>query len=159
MNPYLVLKVRRDNLIMDTLTRLVSGQVTNYKKPLKVVFEGEPGIDEGGVRKEFFMLIIKELFDPNFGMFLYNSNQRVYWFNGKSIEPNINFEMIGIIAGLAIYNNIILDINFPLALYKMLVNQKPNFEDLKEWQPEVAKNLKAMLEYDDKEVLLEDALC
>ena len=30
----------------------------------------EPGVDEGGVRKEFFQLIIKELFDPNLGMFI-----------------------------------------------------------------------------------------
>jgi ubiquitin-protein ligase E3 A len=30
---------------------------------------GEPGIDEGGVRKEFFQLLIKNLFDPQYGMF------------------------------------------------------------------------------------------
>ena len=100
---------------------MVSGSITNFKKPLKVVFEGEPGIDEGGVRKEFFQLVIKELFDPNFGMFQYNEKKRIYWFNGMSIEPNINFEMIGIVTGLAIYNNIILDMHFPLALYKLLV--------------------------------------
>ena len=119
-NPYLVLKVNRKNLIPDTLQKLVSGGA-NLKKPLKVVFEGEPGIDEGGVRKEFFMLVIKELFDPQFGMFIYNEKKRIYWFNGLSIEPNINFELIGIITGLAIYNNILLDIHFPMALYKMLV--------------------------------------
>lgn len=131
--PYLVLKVERNNLIMSTLSKLVSGSITNYKKPLKVVFEGEPGIDEGGVRKEFFQLIIKELFDPNFGMFIYNEKKRIYWFNGNSIEPNINFEMIGIVTGLAIYNNIILDMHFPLALYKLLLDQQPTLEDLKEW--------------------------
>ena len=52
--PYLVLKVERNNLIQSTLSKLVSGSITNFKKPLKVVFEGEPGIDEGEVRKEFF---------------------------------------------------------------------------------------------------------
>lgn len=37
INPYLILKVSRDNLIPDTLSKLVSGNV-NLKKPLKVVF-------------------------------------------------------------------------------------------------------------------------
>ena len=31
---------------------------------------GEQGVDEGGVRKEFFMLICRELLTPNFGMFI-----------------------------------------------------------------------------------------
>jgi hypothetical protein len=42
---------------------------SDLKKPLKVVFYGEEGIDEGGVQKEFFQLIISDLFDPKFGMF------------------------------------------------------------------------------------------
>lgn len=110
------------------------------------------------MRKEFFQLIIKELFDPNFGMFLYNEKKRIYWFNGKSIEPNINFELIGIVAGLAIYNNIILDIHFPLALYKMLVNQKPTLDDLREWQPEIAKSMEFILNYKDPNVPLSEVL-
>ena len=118
LNPYLVLKVNRNNLIPDTLQKLVSGGL-NLKKQLKVVFIGEPGIDEGGVRKEFFQLIIKELFDPNYGMFTQN-NRRLFWFNGMSAECNVNFELIGIVTGLAISNNVILDMQFPMALYKML---------------------------------------
>lgn len=32
---------------------------------------GEQGIDEGGVKKEFFLLLVRQLFDPNYGMFKY----------------------------------------------------------------------------------------
>jgi E3 ubiquitin-protein ligase HERC4 len=42
------------------------------KKPMRVVFENEPAIDEGGVKKEYFILLFKELFNPEFGMFMYN---------------------------------------------------------------------------------------
>jgi hypothetical protein len=31
------------------------------KRPLKVVFEGEAGVDEGGLRKEFFALLTAAL--------------------------------------------------------------------------------------------------
>lgn len=39
-----------------------------FKKPLKVKFKGEEGVDEGGVRKEFFQVLLRELFDQRYGM-------------------------------------------------------------------------------------------
>ena len=39
-----------------------------WQKPLRVIFEGEPAIDEGGVRKEFFQLLLEKLFQPEYGM-------------------------------------------------------------------------------------------
>jgi len=78
-------------------------------------------------------LLIKALFDPAYGMFNFNEKQVLYWFNGYSHEPNINFELIGILMALAIYNNIILDVPFPLIAYKTLLFQDPTFDDLKEW--------------------------
>lgn len=66
-------------------------------------------------------------------MFNYNESQRLYWFNGHTIEPNVNFELIGILMGLAIYNNIILDMPFPMVAYKKLLFHQPTFDDLREW--------------------------
>jgi len=65
------------------------------------------------VRKEFFQLLIKELFKQEYGMFTFNEKTVQYYINGLSHEPNINFELIGVLMGLAIYNNIILDVSFP----------------------------------------------
>ena len=42
----------------------------DLKKQLYVEFEGEQGIDEGGVSKEFFQLVVEEIFNPDIGMFL-----------------------------------------------------------------------------------------
>ena len=44
----------------------------DLKKQLYVEFEGEQGIDEGGVSKEFFQLIVEEIFNPDYGE--YNIN-------------------------------------------------------------------------------------
>ena len=117
---YLLLEVRREHVLEDTLRKIINGNV-NFKKPLRIMFEGEPGIDEGGVKKEVFQILIRQLFDPNFGMFNYNEKERLYWFNGLTHEPPINFELIGILMGLAIYNNIILDIPLPMVCYKKLL--------------------------------------
>lgn len=55
---YLFFEVRREHLLQDTLQLILNGNM-NFKKQLRVMFVGEPGIDEGGVRKEFFQLLIK----------------------------------------------------------------------------------------------------
>lgn len=52
-NIYLNIEVRRDRLLEDTLNALIR-EGLNFRKPLKLKFQGEPGIDEGGVQKEFF---------------------------------------------------------------------------------------------------------
>lgn len=39
----------------------------DLKKQLYVEFEGEQGIDEGGVSKEFFQLIVESVFNPDYG--------------------------------------------------------------------------------------------
>ena len=39
----------------------------DLKKQLYVEFEGEQGVDEGGVSKEFFQLVIEEIFNPDIG--------------------------------------------------------------------------------------------
>lgn len=34
-----------------------------------VEFEGEQGMDEGGISKEFFQLIVEEIFNPDYGIY------------------------------------------------------------------------------------------
>lgn len=126
---HLMFEVNRSNILDDAL-RVISKPDQNFKKPLRVIFQGEPGIDEGGVRKEFFQLLIKDLFNPEYGMFNFNEKKVMYYINGLSHESNINFELIGVLMGLAIYNNIILGVSFPQAIYKILLFEEPDFEDL-----------------------------
>ena len=146
---FLELNIKRDNLIEDTLNE-VSKSGINLKKPLKIKFIGEDAVDEGGVRKEFFLLFIKQIFDPSYGMFSYNKKTRLYWFNHYSFEPKIKYELIGIILGLAIYNNIILDIKFPLSIYKKLLGIKPTLEDMKECDPELYNTFSFLKNTDDE---------
>ena len=42
---------------------------------------------------------------------------------------------LGILIGLAIYNGVVLDVKFPLAMYKKLLNCSPSIEDLHELDP------------------------
>lgn len=54
--PYLVLEVNRDNIVQDTMRQVSALRQNDLRKPLKVKFRGEEGVDEGGVQKEFFQV-------------------------------------------------------------------------------------------------------
>uniref|UniRef100_A0A8C4GY23 HECT and RLD domain containing E3 ubiquitin protein ligase 3 n=1 Tax=Dicentrarchus labrax TaxID=13489 RepID=A0A8C4GY23_DICLA len=135
VNPYLVLHVRRNHLVSDTLRELTMYSDVDLKKPLKVIFDGEEAVDAGGVTKEFFLLLLKELMDPVYGMFSHYKESNLLWFSDKCFVEQNWFHLIGIICGLAIYNSTVVDLHFPLALYKKLLDVSPTLEDFKELSP------------------------
>lgn len=151
LNPYLRLKVRRDHIIDDALVRLEMIAMENpadLKKQLYVEFEGEQGVDEGGVSKEFFQLVVEEIFNPDIGMFTYDERTRLFWFNPSSFENEGQYTLIGIVLGLAIYNNCILDVHFPMVVYRKLMGKKGTFRDLADANPVLHQSLKELLEYE-----------
>jgi hypothetical protein len=113
---------------------------------------GELGVDEGGVQKEFFQLLIRKLFDPSYTMFTYNEETRMLWFNGNTFESNIKFELIGMLMGIAIYNQNILDLHLPMACYKKLLDIQPTVKDLYELQPKVAASLDYIIKCEDHDL-------
>jgi hypothetical protein len=65
---------------------------------LRVTFEQEEAIDEGGVRKEWFQLLVREIFDPKYGMFVFNEKTRHYWFRHGSPE-RLFYNLMGSLLG------------------------------------------------------------
>lgn len=60
-------------------------------------FSGEEGVDEGGLSREFFQLIVKECFSPNYGMFLAVPDCNVFWFRPSCLtDLSDEFELIGV---------------------------------------------------------------
>ena len=39
----------------------------DLKKKVRVTFAGEPGVDMGGLTKEWFLLLVRKIFDPDYG--------------------------------------------------------------------------------------------
>jgi E3 ubiquitin-protein ligase HECTD2 len=67
---YLVLNVRRDCLVEDSLnsvSAVIGSGSEDIKKGLRIAFKGEEGVDAGGLRKEWFLLLVRELFNPDHG--------------------------------------------------------------------------------------------
>ncbi|KAM3837752.1 LOW QUALITY PROTEIN: putative E3 ubiquitin-protein ligase HERC4 [Vipera latastei] len=157
VNPCLILIVRRENIVWDAMEVLRKTKNLDYKKPLKVIFVGEEAVDAGGGRKEFFLLIMRELLDPKYGIFRYNEDLRLIWFSDKTFEDSDLIHLTGVVCGLAIYNFTIVELHFPLALYKKLLNKKLSLEDLKELMPDVGRSMQQLLDYPEDDV--EDTFC
>ncbi|KAG0175295.1 putative E3 ubiquitin-protein ligase HTD2 [Apophysomyces sp. BC1034] len=149
-SPYLVLEIRRDHIISDALQQLEEKSVHDLKKQLRVQFVGEEGVDEGGVQKEFFQLIVRELFDPKYGMFTFNDESRLCWFSSNPAVDDYTireYKLVGLLLGLAVYNSVILDLHFPLALYKQLMNIDISLPDLEQLDPGLGKGLRQLLTF------------
>ncbi|KAJ2481231.1 putative E3 ubiquitin-protein ligase [Coemansia sp. RSA 2131] len=117
--PHLKLLIRRRCLVEDSLHQLATHE-QDLKKRLKIEFVGEEGVDAGGLTKEWFMLLLRELMNPMYGMFTCEADG-AYWFNPAALETSNQFFLVGVVVGLALYNSTILDLHLPLAVFKKLL--------------------------------------
>ncbi|XP_032598724.1 probable E3 ubiquitin-protein ligase HERC4 isoform X1 [Drosophila grimshawi] len=148
VSQYIVLNVTRENLVQDSLRELERYTQMDLKKPLKIKFQNEEAEDAGGVRKEFFMLLLKDLIDPKYGMFKEFEDSHVMWFADITFESENMYFLIGVLCGLAIYNFTIINLPFPLALYKKLLKKPVDLSDLREMSPTEANSMQALLDYE-----------
>lgn len=70
------------------VTDLLEGNLRSFSYLLvsfftQVIFDGEEAVDAGGVTKEFFLLLLKELMDPVYGMFTFHNDSNLLWFSDK----------------------------------------------------------------------------
>lgn len=156
---FLNLTVSRNHIVRDTMLQISNHDTSQLKKPLRVEFVGEEAEDAGGVRKEFFMLLLKEIFDPVYGMFKQSEETNMIWFSNNPFEDDIMYYLIGAIYGLAIYNSIIIYVPFPLVLYKKILGESVMLDDISDLYPTLANSLKSLLEYPDDDVEDVFSLC
>ncbi|KAI8460270.1 hypothetical protein BY996DRAFT_6429727 [Phakopsora pachyrhizi] len=149
--PVFQLRVRRSHLVEDSLRQIEAGR-SELKKLLKIGFVNEEGVDGGGLKKEWFLLLIRRLVAPEYGMFIHDEETNQIWFNPASSEFE-EFKLIGTVIGLAIYNCVTLDINLPLVCYKKLLKSPTSgLEDVQTFRPSVARGLKWILDYEGNDL-------
>nr|XP_046155602.1 ubiquitin-protein ligase E3A-like [Oncorhynchus gorbuscha] len=81
-------------------------------------------------------------------MFTYDESTKLFWFNPPSLENEAQFTLIGIVLGLAIYNNCILDVHFPMVVYRKLMGKLGTYLDLADSHPVQYQSLRELLDYE-----------
>jgi len=69
---HMEIRVRRNNLLTDSMLALEAVPKENLRMVFRFEFLGEPGIDAGGVAREWYDQVSNALFNPNFGLFQYS---------------------------------------------------------------------------------------
>uniref|UniRef100_A0A1I7U902 HECT-type E3 ubiquitin transferase n=1 Tax=Caenorhabditis tropicalis TaxID=1561998 RepID=A0A1I7U902_9PELO len=151
---YCHLEVRREYIVADTMNKLPSMSDEDLRKPLKVKIAGEEADDAGGVRKEFFLIVMRKILQPAYGMFSEDEESHLVWFSGLPHEycEREQFHQLGRLVGLAVYNSTLVPFPFPLALYKYILAIPPTLEDLCELSPTEGKSLQSLLDYEGNDV-------
>ncbi|KAF3854377.1 hypothetical protein F7725_022432 [Dissostichus mawsoni] len=139
--------VRRGSVLKDTFEHLASINQSYYDENL-------PGSDDFyGFVKDFFYEVFHEMVSAETGMFMYNDSKTLAWFPSKAAPEDQRYLHFGVLCGLALYNQCIIHLPFPLALFKKLLGVKPSLGDMMEFSPFVGKGLKNILEdYTDDEI-------
>uniref|UniRef100_A0A4Y0B8T7 HECT-type E3 ubiquitin transferase n=1 Tax=Anopheles funestus TaxID=62324 RepID=A0A4Y0B8T7_ANOFN len=154
------IKVRRASILEDSYR--VINSVTRLdllKTKLWVEFEGETGLDYGGLAREWFYLLSKEMFNPYYGLFEYsamdNYTLQINPNSGLCNEEHLNyFRFIGRIAGMAIYHGKLLDAFFIRPFYKMMLQKPIDLKDMEAVDTEYYNSLLYIKENDPSSLML-----
>lgn len=148
--------IRRESVFEDSYDRIMKLSGEELKQRLNIRFDGEEGLDYGGVAREFFFLLSHEIFSPAYCLFEYSSHANYT----LQISPrsNINpehldyFRFIGRVIGLAIFHQKFVDAFFVSSFYKQILGMEINLEDMESVDADVYKNLQWMLDNDVDEL-------
>jgi E3 ubiquitin-protein ligase HUWE1 len=158
--PPLQLSVRRDQVFHDSFKSLYfqTGDQMKYGK-LSIRFHGEEGVDAGGVTREWFQVLSRQMFDPGYALFIPVSSDRTTFHPNQLSSINeehlMFFKFIGRIIGKALYEGRVLDCHFSRAVYKRILGKPVSVKDMESLDPEYYKSLVWMLENDITDIITE----
>ena len=128
---YCQLNLTRNNLLKESMEQI---KEINLKKELKINFKGEISYDAGGIMREFFTTIFQTLEADKLKLFIISdSNEFSYIINPLLFHNKENFEyfaFIGKLIAKALLDNITVNICFNKIIYKMILQEEINFNDL-----------------------------
>lgn len=149
--------VRRGHIFEDSYQEIMRQTPEDLKKRLMIKFDGEEGLDYGGVSREFFFLLSHDMFNPFYCLFEYSShdNYTLQINPNSGINPeHLNyFKFIGRVVGLGVFHRRFLDAFFVGALYKMMLRKKVVLQDMEGVDAEFYRSLKWICDNDITDIL------
>jgi E3 ubiquitin-protein ligase HUWE1 len=143
------IQVRRGQIFEDSFHQLRDRHKEDLRGRLQVSFHGEEGIDAGGLTREWYLTLSREIFNPNYALFSP--------VDAATFQPNplsfINtnhldyFTFVGRIIGKAITDGHLMDAHFTRSFYKHVLGAAVDYNDLEALEPDYYKSLKQILEF------------
>jgi len=143
--------VRREHLLTDSITAVMSLGREDLRRIWRFEFMGEMGIDAGGLAKEWFLLVTQAIFDGDSGLWVSSEgNQMLMRINPASEiscpeDHLIYFRFLGRVLGKALFEGQIVAGHMVQYLYKYMLGWPITFDDLESVDVELYENLKKLL--------------
>lgn len=162
-NNKLAINIRRDQVFLDSYRALFFKSRDEFRdSKLDINFKGESGIDAGGVTREWYQVLSRQMFNPDYALFTPVASDETTFHPNRTSYINPEhlsfFKFIGRIIGKAIYDGSYLDCHFSRAVYKRILGKQVSLKDMENLDLEYFKSLMWMLENDITDVITEDFL-
>ncbi|KAL2893072.1 E3 ubiquitin-protein ligase UPL2 [Bienertia sinuspersici] len=150
------ISVRRAYILEDSYNQLRMRSTQELKGRLTVHFQGEEGIDAGGLTREWYQSLSRVIFDKGALLFTTVGSDSTFQPNPNSVyqtEHLSYFKFVGRVVGKALFDGQLLDVHFTRSFYKHILGVKVTYHDIEAIDPDYYKNLKWMLEHDISDLL------
>lgn len=149
--------VSRPELFKSSFFEVSRRRASELKKKLVVQFIGEGGLDYGGLAREWFNLVSREIFHPSLGMFEYTREEdyALTICPNSAMEPDhlLYFHFVGRFVGLAVLHGHFIDASFNTVLCKRILGMDITLSDLQEEDGDIHRSMLWILENDITGVL------
>lgn len=146
------IEINRNILLADSIKKILCLPKRFLQVNLQIQFKDELGIDVGGLKKEWFNLIIKKAIDPKLGYFCASYEDET------TLRPSVDgknkneykyfYRFIGRLIGMAILQDCQITTIFDKIVYKYLLNKDFRFSDLEVYNPSLYNGYKYYIEND-----------
>ena len=150
IQPALRINVRRHEVFIDSFHQLRHRPGSELRGRLAIHFSGEEGVDAGGLLREWFGILAREIFNPNYVLFLPCSGKAsTFQINPASgINPDhLSFyEFCGKFIGKAVLDDVRIEAYFSRSIYRQMLGKAVSWEDMEAEDPDYFKQLSWILE-------------
>merc|ERR1712142_1129545 len=130
----LAVHVRREHVFEDSFRELHRRTAEEWKNRFYVVFEGEEGQDAGGLLREWYLIISREIFNPMYALWSTSPGDRVTYTPNPASYCNSNhlsyFKFVGHVIAKAAYDNKLLECYFTRSFYKHILGVHVKYRDM-----------------------------
>ncbi|KAL1492672.1 hypothetical protein ABEB36_010896 [Hypothenemus hampei] len=126
--------VKRSNVFEDSFRELFRRAPEEWKNRFYIVFEEEEGQDAGGLLREWYVIISRDIFNPMYALFTVSPGDRVTYMINSASHYNSNhlcyYKFVGRVIAKAIYDNKLLECYFTRSFYKHILGIRVKYTDM-----------------------------
>ncbi|DAZ93420.1 TPA: hypothetical protein N0F65_000071 [Lagenidium giganteum] len=142
---HLLLKIRRDQVTSESMHLLMLVPASDLRQRLRIEFIDEPGLDAGGLMREWVLLLCEQMFDESFGLFQPTHVENLgYWINPNSAAIHRDhlraYQFVGRLIAKCLLEGQLLTVHFSLPLLKHMLGVPISFSDLEFLDEELYRN-------------------